>query len=141
VSATAEVHEIRTGQQRRWRGRNVVFAALIFVLALGGVAFWRSQASGKGHRLLYTQTVPDGRVFRCFSDGSALGSAGTEVGTGDAPAVLDGSESGPAIVVRPPGYNEEQARRAAEEYRKSGRSVEKDKADLDRLSAECKRRR
>ncbi len=60
---------------------------------------------------------------------------------GDAPAAPDDSGTGPAIVVRPPGYNQEQARRAADEYRKSGRSLQKDQADFDRLSAEGKRRR
>jgi hypothetical protein len=123
------------------RGRNVVLAAFISVLALGGAAFWRTQETGKGHRPISTQTLPDGRVFRCFSDGSAIGSAGTDVGTADAPAAPEGSEGGPVIVVRPPGYNEEQARRAADEYRKSGRSLQKDEADFDRLSADCERRR
>jgi hypothetical protein len=69
------------------------------------------------------------------------GSAGTEVGTGDVPAGPKGSKGGPAIVVRPPDFTEEEARRAAEEYRKSGLTPEQDEADFDRLSAECERHR
>jgi hypothetical protein len=111
------------------------------LLALGGFAVWRTVSTGRGHHLVYTQTLPDGRVSRCFSDGSVLGAPGTEISSGDAPAGPEGSEGGPTIVVRPPDLNEEQARRAEEGYRKSGRSFEQDKADFDRLSAECQRRR
>jgi hypothetical protein len=141
VSATAELDDVVAGQPRRHPRRRIALAGLLVLLAVGGMAVWRTRPTGHGHRLIYTQTLPGGRVFRCFSDGSVIGAAGTEVGTGDVPAAPAGSESGPVFVVRPPGYTEEEARRAAEEYRRSGRTAEQDEADFDRLSAECERRR
>jgi hypothetical protein len=141
VSAPAEFHDVDAGQPRHHLRRRTLLASLVVLLAVGGLGVWRVRSTGEAHRLIYTRTLPDGRVFRCFSDGSAIGSAGTEVGSGDAPTPPDGSEGGPAIVVRPPDYTEEEARRAAEEYRKSGRTVEQDEAEFDRLSAECERRR
>lgn len=108
-------------------------------LLLGiGWAFW---PRGEEHRLIYTKSLGDGRVFKCFTDGSALGSEGSDVTMEEAPKAPDGSQSGPAIVVRPPDLNEEEAKRAAEAYRAGGRSFEKDQADFDRLSEECRRRR
>lgn len=114
--------------------------ALIAVVALGlaAVAFvWSTRSSSGEHRLIYSETLPDGRVFQCFSDGAFIGSAGSEVSGGQAPQAPEGSEGGPALVVRPPDYTDEEARKAAEEYRKSGRRLEQDQADFDRLSAEC----
>lgn len=122
----------------RWR------ITLIAVVALGvaaGAATWAVRSPSGGHQLIYTETLPDGRVFQCFSDGAFIGSAGTEVEAGKAPQAPAGSEGGPALIVRPPDYTEEEARRAMEEYNKSGRSLEQDQADFDRLSAECRRRR
>ena len=142
MSAAADLQSIDARQKFRRRGRGITVVGLLVVLAVvAGLGFWGAHWTGDGHRLIYTETLPDGRVFRCFSDGSAIGSAGTEVSTGEAPAAPEGSEGGPAIVVRPPGLNEEEARRAAEEYRRSGRTVEQDEADFDRLSEECERRR
>jgi hypothetical protein len=110
------------------------------IIAAGGTV-WATRSPSSGHRLIYSETLPDGRVFQCFSDGAFIGSAGSEVEGRQAPAGAGGSEAGPALVVRPPDYTEDQARRAMEEYRKSGRSPEQDLADFDRLSAECRRRR
>ena len=117
--------------------------ALIVVVALGlaAVAFVWSSRSSSEHRLIYSETLPDGRVFQCFSDGAFIGSAGSEVSGGQAPQAPEGSEGGPALVVRPPDYTDEEARKAADEYRNAGRSLEQDQADFDRLSAECRRRR
>lgn len=141
VSVTPEFHEVGAGRPHHHTGRRIALAGLLVLLALGGTAAWKARSTGSGHRLIYTQTLPDGRVFHCFADGSVIGAAGTEVGTGDVPAAPEGSEAGPVFVVRPPDFTEEEARRAAEEYRRSGRTFEQDEADFDRLSAECERRR
>ena len=47
---------------------------------------------------------------------------------GRAPKTPDGTEGGPALVVRPPDYTEEEARQAQDEYEKSGRSMGQDQA-------------
>lgn len=108
-------------------------------MALGaGWLFWPSDQE---HRLLYTKALGDGRVFKCFTDGSMLGTEGTDATVEDAPKAPDGAEGGPAIIVRPPNLTEEEAKRAAEAYRAGGRSLEQDQADFDRLSEECRRRR
>lgn len=80
-------------------------------------------------------------MFSCFTDGAVMASEGSDVAFKDAPPAPEGAEAGPAIVVRPPDLNEEEAKRAAEAYRASGRSGEQDEADFDRLSEECERRR
>jgi hypothetical protein len=129
-------------QRHRRRGRRIGFAAVIACLiAVVSAGAWATRARPSGHRIIYTKTLPGGRVFQCFSDGAFIGSPGSEVEAGRAPQAPEGSEGGPALVVRPPDYTDEEARRAAEEYQKSGRSAEQDQAEFDRLSAECRRRR
>jgi len=142
VSPPAEVSDVHAGNGRRPRGRTVVLAALLVGLPLGGAGVWATRSAGGGHRLIYAKMAPSGRVFQCVSDGAVIGSVGTKVDIRDAPSPApEGSEGGPAMVVRPPGFTEEQARRAEEEYRKSGRTVAKDEAEFDLLSAVCERRR
>ena len=129
------------GRSPPWRTRRVVLVAILSLVVGTGVTVWATRSSSPSHRLIYAETLADGRVFQCFSDGSFIGSAGTSVEGGQAPEAPEGSEGGPALVVRPPDYSEEEARRAMEEYRKSGRTFEQDQADFDRMSAECRRRR
>lgn len=120
----------------RRRVRSVVLTALLAVSV--GAAVWALWPSTPGHRLIYTEALPDGRVFQCFSNGSSLGPAGTTVdggSTGQTPGA-----GGTGMAMTPPERSEEEMRRAAEEYRKSGRTPEKDAADFNRLSAECERR-
>jgi hypothetical protein len=135
------IQDDEINQQRRPPGRRLALAILLAVV-IGGVswAVWTTRSSS-GHRLIYTKTLSDGRVFQCFSDGASIGSPGSKVDSRPAPEAPDGSEGGPALVLRPPDFTEEEARRAAEEYKKSGRTPEQDQADFDRLSAECRRRR
>lgn len=130
---------LQTRLSRRRVRRRAAFVVLL-VLATGAVVF-ASRSDGPGHRLIYAETLSDGRVFQCFSDGAFIGSAGSEVDSREAPQASGGAEPGPAFVVRPPDYTEEEARRAVEEYRESGRSPDQDLAEFDRLSAECRRRR
>jgi hypothetical protein len=125
------------GQLRR-RG---AFAAGLVLLMAAGSGVWATRSTPSGHQLIYTETLPDGRMFQCFSDGAFIGSPGSKVDSEPAPDAPDGSKGGPALVVRPPDYTEDEARQAAEAYRKSGRTPEQDQADFDRLSAECRRRR
>jgi hypothetical protein len=140
MSATG-VEGIEIDQPRRRPRRRVALIAVVVLVMAAGTAIWATRSESPGHRLIYSETLPDGRVFQCFSDGAFIGSAGSEVEGRQAPEGADGSEAGPALVVRPPDYTEEEARRAMEEYRKSGRSPDQDLADFDRLSAECRRRR
>lgn len=141
MSATG-VENLEVGQDHRSpRRRLILIAVLALVAVAAGVATWVARSTSGGHHLIYTETLPDGRVFQCFSDGAFIGSAGSNVEGGQAPPGPEGSQGGPALVVRPPDYSEDEARRAAEEYKKSGRSLEQDQADFDRLSAECRRRR
>lgn len=128
-------------ETRRPLRRRITLIVIAGLIVAAGATTWAVRSGSRGHRLIYSQTLPDGRVFRCFSDGAFIGSAGTKVEGGRAPQAPAGSESGPALVVRPPDYTEEEAGRASEEYSKSGRSLEQDQADFDRLSAECRRRR
>jgi hypothetical protein len=132
---------LEVDERRRSVRRRITLIVIIALVVAAGAAIWAARSPSAGHRLIYTETLPDGRVFQCFSDGAFIGSAGTEVEGGEAPPAPAGSEGGPALVVRPPDYTEEEARRAMEEYKKSGRSLEQDQADFDRLSAECRRRR
>ena len=117
--------------------RSVLLAALITVALAAGIwALWESPP----RRLLYTEARPGGRVFQCFSDGSAtLGRAGSTV-EGRHTKQLPGAGSSD-LAVSPPALTEEEIRQAAEEYRKSGRTIEKDEAEFERLTAECDRRR
>ena len=135
-----DIESADTAVHRR-RIRRIVLIGAVSVGLAAGAFVWSTQSSSGEHRLIYSETLPDGRVFRCFSDGAFIGSAGSEVSGGQAPQAPEGSEGGPALVVRPPDYTDEEARKAAEAYRKSGRSLEQDQADFDRLSAECRRRR
>jgi hypothetical protein len=116
--------------------RSVLLAALIAVAIGSGI--WAAWQSPPAHRLIYTEALPDGRVFQCFSDGSAIGPAGSTV-TGR-PNALPGAGSSEMIVTHP-AYSEEAIRQAVEAYWRSGRSLERDQADFDRLSGECGRRR
>lgn len=142
MSATAEAVSDTAQAPRGYRRRRAWILGLLgagLVVVLGaGWAFW---PGGEEHRLLYTKSLGDGRVFKCYTDGSVLGTEGTEATVEDTPPAPKGSEGGPAIVVRPPDLNEEEAKRAAEAYRAAGRSLEQDQADFDRLSEECRRRR
>ena len=135
------VQNLEVSQRRRSVRRRITLIAVVALAVAAGAAIWAARSASSGHRLIYTQTLSDGRVFQCFTDGAFIGSAGTDVEAGRAPKAPAGSEGGPALVVRPPDYTEEEARRAQEEYNKSGRSLEQDQADFDRLSAECRRRR
>jgi hypothetical protein len=135
------VQDNEVDKRPRHLGRRIGLAAVVGLLIAASAAIWAAQSTSSGHRLIYSETLPDGRVFQCFSDGAFIGSAGSEVESGRAPQAPAGSQGGPALVVRPPAYTEEEARRAAEEYQKSGRTPEKDEAEFDRLSAECGRRR
>ena len=135
------VEDLEVDQRRRAARRRIALIAVVVLIVVAAGATWAVRSPSGGHRLIYTETLPDGRVFQCFSDGAFIGSAGTEVVGGQAPKAPAGSEGGPALVVRPPDYTEEEARRAVDEYKKSGRSLEEDQADFDRLSAECRRRR
>jgi hypothetical protein len=135
------VQDLEVDQRRRAARRRITLVAVVALVVAAVAATWAVRSPSGGHRLIYTETLPDGRVFQCFSDGAFIGSAGTKVEGGRAPQAPEGSEGGPALVVRPPDYTEEEARRAMEEYNKSGRSLEQDQADFDRLSAECRRRR
>jgi hypothetical protein len=135
------VHNNEGGERHRPPGRRSVLTAVVVLLvAVTSWAVWAARSAPSGHRLIYTETLPDGRVFQCFSDGASIGSPGSKVESRRAPEAPDGSEAGPALVVTPPDYTEDEARRAAEEYKKSGRSLEQDQADFDRLSAECQKR-
>ena len=129
------------GPRRARRIGLVALVTLIVAAVASGTAILATGSDGPGHRLIYSENLPDGRVFQCFSDGAFIGSVGSEVEGREAPAGAGGSEAGPALVVRPPDYTEDEARRAMEEYRKSGRTPEQDLAEFDRLSAECRRRR
>ena len=137
-AAGLQDNEVDQHRRRRRIGLAAIVALLIAAASAGA---WTVRSRPSGHRLIYTETLSNGRVFQCFSDGAFIGSPGSEVETGRAPQAPDGSKGGPALVVRPPAYTEEEARRAAEEYQKSGRSPEQDEAEFDRLSAECRRRR
>ena len=115
-----------------------VRAALLAVLAVSiGAGAW-SLWPAPEHRLIYAESLSDGRVFQCFSDGSAMGPAGNTVEVRHTKG-LPGA-GGTEMVVSSPGFTEDEMRRAAENYRKSGRTPEGDEADFDRLSAECERR-
>lgn len=127
--------------RRRSGRRRALAAAAVVLTAAAVVGGWAARSKPSGHRLIYAETLPDGRVFECFSDGAFIGSPGSKVEPGQAPPASDGSLGGPGLVVRPPDYDDEQARQAAEAYRKSGRTPDQDQADFDRLSAECDRRR
>ncbi len=117
--------------------RSVLIGGLITVAIAAGV--WAVWQSPPAHRLIYTEGLADGRVFQCFSDGSAMGSAGSTV-TGGPNGHFPGASSSDLGVTHP-GYTEEEIRQAVEAYRKSGRSPQRDQADFDPLSAECGRRR
>jgi hypothetical protein len=133
-------NEVR--QRRRSLSRRVILpAALVLFVAWAGAGILGTQSAPSGHRVIYAETLPDGRVFQCFSDGAFIGSPGFRVESRRSPQAPEGSEGGPARVVRPPDYTEEEARRALEEYKKSGRSADRDQADFDRLSTECRSRR
>lgn len=140
MSATGG-EDVEVEQPRRRLRRRLILLAVVVLVVAAATAVRASRSEPSSHRLIYSQTVPDGRVFQCFSDGAFIGSAGSEAEGRKAPEGSDGSEAGPALVVRPPDYTEEEARRAMEEYRKSGRTPEEDLAEFDRLSAECRRRR
>jgi len=147
-SATWDEHMNATGVQHpgveeshRPARRRVILIVIVALLVAAGAATFAVRSPSRGHRLIYAETLPDGRVFQCFSDGAFIGSAGTKVEGGRAPQAPAGSQGGPALVVRPPDYTDEEARRASEEYSKAGRSLEQDQADFDRLSAECRQRR
>lgn len=128
-------------QRRQSVRRRITLVAIAALVVAAGAAIWATRSPPTGQKLIYAETLPDGRVFQCFSDGAFIGSAGTEVDGGQAPEAPAGSIGGPALVVRPPDYTDEEARRAMEEYNRSGRSLEQDQADFDRFSAECRRRR
>jgi len=138
---TTGVQDDEVDERRRSSSRRILLATLAVLLVAAAVwAVW-GRSTPAGHRLIYMETLPDGRVFQCFSDGAFIGAPGANVDSGRSPEAPDGAKGGPALVVRPPDYTDEEARRAAEEYKKSGRSPEQDQADFDRLSAECRRRR
>lgn len=128
------------GSPRR-RRRRLWVLGLVVALAGSLAAGWVLWPRGEDHRLLYTRSLDDGRVFQCFTDGAVLGSEGTEGRIEEAPPAPEGARGGPAIVVRPPDLNEEEAKRAAEAYRSGSRSLEQDQADFERLSEECRQRR
>ena len=48
---------------------------------------------------------------------------------------------GTELAVSPPDLTEEEIRQAAEDHRKSGRTIEQEEAEFKRLTAECDRRR
>jgi hypothetical protein len=139
MSAT-DIEGVKVDHPRRHLHRRVALIAVALVMG-AGTGIWATRSEPPGHRLVYSKSLPDGRVFQCFSDGAFIGSAGSEVEGHEAPQGAEGSEGGPALVVRPPDYTEDEARRANEEYRNSGRTPDQDLADFDRLSAECRRRR
>jgi len=129
-------------QGHRGAGRRLVATVLLVILAAALAAgVWTIRSRPSGHRVIYSEKLSDGRVFQCFSDGAFIGSPGSDVEVIRAPQAADGSEAGPVYVVRPPNYTAEEARNAAEAYRNSGRTPERDQADFDRLSDECHRRR
>ncbi len=119
------------------RVRSVVVTVLFAVTM--GVAVWAWWQSPPVHRLIYAEALSDGRVFQCFSDGSTIGPASGAVEGG--PTGWVPGAGGTDMVVTPPAYGEDEIRQAVEEYRRSGRSPQRDQADFDRLSAECGQRR
>ena len=113
--------------------RRFVAVVLAVSIGAGAWALWPSPE----HRLIYAESLTDGYVFQCFSDGATLGPGGSTVDVQHTRVPGGGSTE---MAVSPPPLNEDQMRQAGDQYRKSGRNPERDQAEFDRLWDECERR-